>query len=86
MKQYIAQKAMKFDKSYSKGTEIPKNVIAKDMLNKLLRCGALAEIEVAETKVVETEVVETEDQNKSLEETEQTKTVQNKKSKKVDGI
>lgn len=69
MKQYIAQKAMKFDKSYPKGTEIPKNVIAKDMINKLVRCGALAEIEV-------------EDQDKSLEETKQTKTVQNKKSKK----
>lgn len=69
MKKYIAQKAMKFDKSYPKGAEIPQNVIAKDMINKLVRCGALAETEVAETEA-----------------TEQTKTVQNKKSKKVDGV
>lgn len=32
MKKYIAQKAMRFDKSYQKGEEIPENVIAKDMM------------------------------------------------------
>ena len=73
MKRYIAQKAMKFDKSYPKGAEIPQNVIAKDMLNKLVRCGALA-------------VEQTTEQDRNLEETEQTKTLQNKKSKKVDVV
>lgn len=42
MKKYIALKTMKFDKSYQKGTEVPENVIAKEMRNKLVRCGALA--------------------------------------------
>ncbi len=42
MKKYIALKAMKFDKYYQKGDSIPENVIAKDMINKLLRCGVLA--------------------------------------------
>ena len=43
------------------------------MLNKLVRCGALA-------------VEQTTEQDRNLEETEQTKTLQNKKSKKVDVI
>ena len=43
MKKYIALKAMKFDRYYQKGDSIPENVIAKDMINKLIRCGVLAE-------------------------------------------
>ena len=31
MKKYIAQKAMRFDKSYQKGEEIPENVIAMEV-------------------------------------------------------
>ena len=41
MKQYIALKAVKFDRKYQKGEKVPENVIAKDMINKLLRCGVL---------------------------------------------
>ena len=43
MKKYIALKAMKFDRYYQKGDSIPENVIAKDMINKLIRCEVLAE-------------------------------------------
>ena len=43
MKKSIALKAMKFDRYYQKGDSIPENVIAKDMINKLIRCGVLAE-------------------------------------------
>ncbi len=48
MKRYIAQKAMKFDKNYPKGAEIPENVIAKNMINKLVRCKALTVETIAE--------------------------------------
>ena len=59
MKKYIAQKAMRFDKSYQKGEEIPENVIAKDMINKLLRCGVLAVTEVADEITEEEQQEET---------------------------
>ena len=65
MRNYIALKAMKFDKYYQKGDSIPENVIAKDMINKLLRCGVLVEgeeIEQQETEQQETEQQETEQQ------------------------
>ncbi len=55
MKKYIAQKAMRFDKSYQKGEEIPENVIDKDMINKLLRCGVLAVTEVEEISQISEE-------------------------------
>ena len=59
MKKYIAQKAMRFDKSYQKGEEIPENVIDKDMINKLLRCGVLAVTEVADEITEEEQQEET---------------------------
>lgn len=59
MKKYIAQKAMRFDKSYQKGEEIPENVIDKDMINKLLRCGVLAVTEVADEITEEQQQEET---------------------------
>ena len=72
MKRYIALKAMKFDKNYQKGAEIPENVIAKEMINKLLRCGALAVETTAESdnKLEETKPNQEESDNK-LEESEQ---------------
>ena len=65
MKKYIAQKAMRFDKSYQKGEEIPENVIDKDMINKLLRCGVLAVTEVAD------EITEEQQQEETSEITEE---------------
>ena len=59
MKKYIAQKAMRFDQSYQKGEEIPENVIDKDMINKLLRCGVLAVTEVADEITEEEQQEET---------------------------
>ena len=59
MKKYIAQKAIRFDKSYQKGEEIPENVIDKDMINKLLRCGVLAVTEVADEITEEEQQEET---------------------------
>ena len=59
MKKYIAQKAMRFDKSYQKGEEIPESVIDKDMTNKLLRCGVLAVTEVADEITEEQQQEET---------------------------
>ena len=78
MKKYIAQKAMRFDKSYQKGEEIPENVIAKDMINKLLRCGVLAVIEVAEIKETNeiTEEQQQEETSKITEEEQQEETSQ----------
>ncbi len=70
MKKYIVQKAMRFDKSYQKGEEIPENVIAKDMINKLLRCGVLAVMEVAEIKET-SKITEEEQQKISLQTKEQ---------------
>ena len=72
MKRYIALKAMKFDKNYQKGAEIPENVIAKEMINKLLRCEALAVETTAESdnKLEETKPNQEESDNK-LEESEQ---------------
>ena len=69
MRNYIALKAMKFDKYYQKGDSIPENVIAKDMINKLLRCGVLVEGE-------EIEQQETEQQESGQHETEQQETEQ----------
>ena len=76
MKKYIAQKAMRFDKSYQKGEEIPENVIAKDMINKLLRCGVLAVMEVAEIKETSkiTEEEQQEETSKITEEEQQEET------------
>ena len=78
MKKYIAQKAMRFDKSYQKGEEIPENVIAKDMINKLLRCGVLAVMEVAEIKETNeiTEEQQQEETSKITEEEQQEETSQ----------
>ncbi len=67
MKKYIAQKAMRFDKSYQKGEEIPESVIDKDMINKLLRCGVLAVTEVAEIS----QISEEEQQEETSEITEE---------------
>ena len=63
---------MKFDKNYQKGAEIPENVIAKEMINKLLRCEALAVETTAESdnKLEETKPNQEESDNK-LEESEQ---------------
>ena len=76
MKKYIAQKAMRFDKSYQKEEEIPENVIAKDMINKLLRCGVLAVMEVAEIKETSkiTEEEQQEETSKITEEKQQEET------------
>ena len=74
MRNYIALKAMKFDKYYQKGDSIPENVIAKDMINKLIRCGVLVEgeeIEQQETEQQETEQQETGQQESGQHETEQ---------------
>ena len=71
MKSYIALKAMKFDKSYQKGDRIPENVIAKDMINKLLRCGVLAEGAEIEENPEEQQNQETEQQGTEQQETEQ---------------
>lgn len=76
MKKYIALKTMKFDKSYQKGTEVPENVIAKEMRNKLVRCGALA-VEITaeqEKKPEEQNIEETEKtpEEQNTEETEKT--------------
>lgn len=70
MKRYIALKAMKFDKNYQKGAEIPENVIAKEMINKLVRCKALAVETTAESdnKLEETKPNQEESDNE-LEET-----------------
>lgn len=76
MKSYIALKAMKFDKSYQKGDRIPENVIAKDMINKLLRCGVLAEGEEIEENSEEQQNQETEQQETRQQETEQQETEQ----------
>lgn len=81
MRNYIALKAMKFDKSYQKGDRIPENVIAKDMINKLLRCGVLAEGEEIEENPEEqqnqeTGQQETEQQVTGQQETEQQGTEQ----------
>lgn len=70
MKKYIALKAMKFDKSYQKGTEVPENVIAKDMRNKLLRCGALA-VEITVEQEKKPEEQNTEETEKTPEQQEQ---------------
>ena len=80
MKKYIAQKAMRFDKSYQKGEEIPENVIAKDMINKLLRCGVLAVMEVAEIKETSkiTEEEQQEETSKMSEEEQQKISLQTK--------
>ncbi len=45
MKKYIALKKMYFDKSYAVGEEIPKDVIAPNMVSKLVRCGVIAAVE-----------------------------------------
>ena len=79
MRNYIALKAMKFDKYYQKGDSIPENVIAKDMINKLIRCGVLVEgeeIEQQETEQQETEQQETGQQESGQHETEQQETEQ----------
>lgn len=76
MRNYIALKAMKFDKSYQKGDRIPENVIAKDMINKLLRCGVLAEGEEIEENPEEQQNQETEQQGTEQQETEQQETEQ----------
>ena len=61
---------MKFDKNYKKGAKIPESVIAKEMINKLLRCGALAVETTAESdnKLEETKPNQEESDNE-LEET-----------------
>lgn len=72
MKKYIAQKEMKFDKRYQKGTEVPENVIAKEMRNKLVRCGALA-VEITAEQEKKPEEQNTEETEKTPEQqTEQT--------------
>lgn len=76
MKSYIALKAMKFDKSYQKGDRIPENVIAKDMINKLLRCGVLAEGEEIEENPEEQQNQETVQQETEQQEIEQQETEQ----------
>ena len=76
MKSYIALKAMKFDKSYQKGDRIPENVIAKDMINKLLRCGVLAEGAEIEENPEEQQNQETEQQGTEQQEIEQQETEQ----------
>lgn len=70
MKKYIAQKEMKFDKSYQKGTEVPENVIAKEMRNKLVRCGALA-VEITAEQEKKPEEQNTEETEKTPEQQEQ---------------
>ena len=75
MKKYIAQKAMRFDKSYQKGEEIPENVIDKDMINKLLRCGVLAVTEVEEISQI-SEEQQQEETSEITEEEQQEETSQ----------
>lgn len=70
MKKYIALKTMKFDKSYQKGTEVPENVIAKEMRNKLVRCGALA-VEITAEQEKKPEEQNTEETEKTPEQQEQ---------------
>ena len=74
MKKYIALKAMKFDRYYQKGDSIPENVIAKDMINKLIRCGVLAEGGEIEQNPEEQFLVQSEaeqQQNQNTTQTEQ---------------
>ncbi len=85
MKSYIALKAMKFDKSYQKGDRIPENVIAKDMINKLLRCGVLAEGEEIEENLEEQQNQETEQQEIGQQETEQHETGQQETGQQESG-
>lgn len=40
---YFALKPVKFDKDYSIGEEIPEEVIAPNMVEKLIRCGVIQE-------------------------------------------
>lgn len=61
---------MKFDKSYQKGTEVPENVIAKEMRNKLVRCGALA-VEITAEQEKKPEEQNTEETEKTPEQQEQ---------------
>ena len=48
MKKYIALKAVKFDRNYASGEEIAENIIAPQMISKLIRCGKIATVEVEE--------------------------------------
>ncbi len=64
MKKYIALKAVKFDKKYQKGEEVPENVIAPKMITKLERCGCIA--------VREVEVEQNQEQLPQQEQEEQT--------------
>lgn len=42
---YFALKPVKFDKDYSRGEEIPEEVIAPNMVEKLIRCGVIQKVE-----------------------------------------
>lgn len=42
---YFALKSVKFDREYSKGEKIPKEAIASNMVEKLVRCGVIQEVE-----------------------------------------
>ena len=57
MKKYIALKKMYFDKSYAVGEEIPKDVIALNMVSKLVRCGVIAAVEEQDNSQNEPDVV-----------------------------
>lgn len=45
MKKYIALRKAYFDKCYAINEEIPKDVIAQNMVSKLVRCGVIAVVE-----------------------------------------
>lgn len=73
MKKYIALKAVKFDKKYQKGEEVPENVIAPKMITKLERCGCIAVREVEEEQnQEELPQQEQEEQNQEEETTHDT--------------
>lgn len=47
---YFALKAVKFDQNYSRGQEIPEEVISFDMVEKLISCGVIQKVGGTEEK------------------------------------
>ena len=78
MKKYIALKAVKFDRNYAAGEEIAKNVIAPQMISKLIRCGKIATVEVEEQEEITSNQEQPEGQTEQEEQINQEEQYHNK--------
>ena len=73
MKKYIALKTVKFDKLYAAGEEIAENVIAPQMISKLIRCGKIVTVEVEEQEEITSNQEQSEEQNHQKEQQDKEK-------------